>query len=169
MWSGHDQLFPVIRIYEVCKVWRANGPGHVPWAPDWAFGYGYPFHTFYQPFGYYVGALFHFLLGLDYGPATKMSFYSSLYLSGLFMYATVYIIGRREGWPRLPWWAMAAATVFAMTRYHLTDLFVRVDLGESWAWATLARRVCGSGNCAAAAVVRHGIHRTDLQFSHAES
>jgi hypothetical protein len=137
MWSGHDQLFPVIRIYEVCKVWRANGPGHVPWAPDWAFGYGYPFHTFYQPFGYYVGALFHFLLGLDYGPATKMSFYSSLYLSGLFMYATVYIIGRREGWPRLPWWAMAAATVFALTRYHVTDLFVRVDLGESWAWATL--------------------------------
>src|SRR5580704_3882611 len=110
-WSGHDQLFPVIRIYEVCKVWRANGPGHVPWAPDWAFGYGYPFHTFYQPFGYYVGALFHFLLGLDYGPATKMSFYGSLYLSGLAMYALVYVIGRREGWPRLPWWAMAAATV----------------------------------------------------------
>jgi hypothetical protein len=138
MWSGHDQLFPVIRVYEVCKVWRAQGPGHVPWAPDWAFGYGYPFHTFYQPFGYYVGALFHFLFALDYGPATKMSFYSSLYLSGLFMYALVYVIGRREGWPRLPWWALATATVFALTRYHLTDLFVRADLGESWAWPTLA-------------------------------
>jgi hypothetical protein len=138
MWSGHDHLFPVVRIYEVCKVWRAQGPGHVPWAPDWAFGYGYPFHTFYQPFGYYVGALFHFLLGLDYGPATKMSFYSSLYLSGLFIYALVYVIGRREGWPRLPWWALAAATVFALTRYHLTDLFVRADLGESWAWPMVA-------------------------------
>jgi hypothetical protein len=46
MWSGHDQLFPVIRVYEVCKVWRAQSPGHVPWAPDWAFGYGYPFHSF---------------------------------------------------------------------------------------------------------------------------
>lgn len=144
MWSGHDQLFPVIRIYEVCKVWRANGPGHVPWAPDWAFGYGYPFHTFYQPFGYYVGALFHFLLGLDYGPATKMSFYSSLYLSGFFMYALVYVIGRREGWPRLPWWALAAATVFALTRYHLTDLFVRADLGESWAWPMVAGLFLGA-------------------------
>ena len=137
-WSGHDQLFPVIRVYEVCKVWRAQGPGHVPWAPDWAFGYGYPFHTFYQPFGYYVGALFHFLLCLDYGPATKMSFYSSIYLSGLAMYALVYVIGEREGWPRLHWWALAAATVFALTRYHLTDIFVRADLGESWAWATVA-------------------------------
>jgi len=137
-WSGHDQLFPVIRVYEVCKVWGAQGPGHVPWAPDWAFGYGYPFHTFYQPFGYYVGALFHFLLCLDYGPATKMSFYSSIYLSGLAMYALVYVIGRREGWPRLPLWALAAATVFALTRYHLTDTFVRADLGESWAWATVA-------------------------------
>jgi hypothetical protein len=67
-----------------------------------------------------------------------MSFYSSLYLSGLFMYALVYVIGRREGWPRLPWWALAAATVFTVTRYHLTDLFVRVDLGESWAWAIVA-------------------------------
>jgi len=143
MWSGHDQLFPVIRVYEVCKVWRAQGPGHVPWAPDWAFGYGYPFHTFYQPFGYYVGALFHFLLGLDYGPATKMSFYASLYLSGFSMYALVYIIGRREGWPRLHWWALAAATVFALTRYHLTDVFVRADLGESWAWAALAGAFLG--------------------------
>jgi hypothetical protein len=138
MWFGHDQLFAVIRVYEVCKVWRANGPGHVPWAPDWAFGYGYPFHTFYQPFGYYVGALFHFLVGLDYGPATKMSFYSSLYLSGLCIYALVYVIGRREGWPRLPWWALATATVFALTRYHLTDLFVRDDLGECWAWPMIA-------------------------------
>jgi hypothetical protein len=137
-WSGHDQLFPVVRVYEVCKVWRAQGPGHVPWAPDWAFGYGYPFHTFYQPFGYYIGAIFHFLLGLDYGPATKMSFYSSLYLSGLAMYALVYVIGRRESWSRLESWALGAAIVFALTRYHLTDLFVRADLGESWAWPTVA-------------------------------
>ena len=143
-WSGHDQLFPVIRVYEVCQVWSAQGPGHVPWAPDWAFGYGYPFHTFYQPFGYYVGALFHFLLGLDYGPATKMSFYSSIYLSGLAMYALVYVIGEREGWPRLPWWAFAAATVFALTRYHLTDMFVRADLGESWAWAMVASVFLGA-------------------------
>lgn len=74
MWSGHDQLFPVVRVYELCKVWRANGPFHAPWAPDWAFGYGYPFYTFYAPLGYYIGALYHFLLGLDYGTATKMSF-----------------------------------------------------------------------------------------------
>src|SRR5690242_2796205 len=67
MWSGHDQLFPVVRVYELCKMWRANGPFHAPWEADWAFGYGYPFYTFYAPLGYYAGALFHFLLGMDYG------------------------------------------------------------------------------------------------------
>jgi hypothetical protein len=136
-WAGHDQLFPVIRIYELCKQWRVNGPFHAPWQADWAFGYGYPFYTFYAPLGYYAGALSHFILGLDYGPATKFSFYASLYLSGLLMYALVYVIGRREQWPRLPWWALGAATVFALTRYHLTDVFVRNALAECWAWPTL--------------------------------
>ena len=137
-WSGHDQLYPVIRIYELCKLWRINGPFHAPWQADWAFGYGYPFYTFYAPLGYYVGALSHFILRLDYGPATKFSFYASLYLSGLLMYALVYVIGRREQWPRLHWWALGAATVFALTRYHLTDVFVRNALAECWAWPTLA-------------------------------
>ena len=136
-WAGHDQLFPVIRVYELCKLWRVNGPFHAPWQADWAFGYGYPFYTFYAPLGYYAGALFHFILGLDYGPATKFSFYASLYLSGLLMYALVYVIGQREQWPRLAWWALGSATVFALTRYHLTDVFVRNALAECWAWPTL--------------------------------
>mgnify|MGYP001792979143 CR=1 FL=1 len=143
-WSGHDQLFPVVRVYELCQIWRVNGPFHAPWAPDWAFGYGYPFFTFYAPLGYYVGAIYYFVFGFDYGPATKMSFYSSLYLSGLFMYALVYVIGRREDWQRLAWWALGAATVFALTRYHLTDLFVRDSLAECWAWPTLAGLFLGA-------------------------
>jgi hypothetical protein len=136
-WAGHDQLFPVIRVYELCKLWRVNGPFHAPWQADWAFGYGYPFYTFYAPLGYYAGAISHFILGLDYGPATKFSFYASLYLSGLLMYALVYVIGQREQWPRLSWWALGAATGFALTRYHLTDVFVRNALAECWAWPTL--------------------------------
>jgi hypothetical protein len=137
MWWGHYMLFPVVDVYEICKIWSANGFGHVPWFPDYCFGYGYPYHTLYGPLGFYIGALFHFILGLDYGPATKLSFYASLYLSGLLMYAFVYTIGSREHWPRPAWWALAAASVYALTRYHLTDVFVRSVLGESWAWAAL--------------------------------
>jgi hypothetical protein len=137
MWWGHYMLVPVVDVYEICKIWSADGFGHVPWSPDFWSGYGYPYHTFYGPLGFYIGAIFHFLLGLDYGPATKLSFYSSLYLSGLLVYAFVYTIGSRERWPRLAWWALAAATVYALTRYHLTDIFVRTVLGESWAWALL--------------------------------
>ena len=138
MWFGHGMLFPVVDIHEICKLWTAQGFGHVPWSPNSCFGYGYPYHTFYAPLGFYIGAIFHFILGLDYGPATKLSFYASLYLSGLFMYVFVYLIGSREHWPRLAWWALAAATVYALTRYHLTDVFSRSVLAESWAWATVA-------------------------------
>ena len=137
MWWGHYMLFPVVDVYEICKIWSAEGFGHVPWFPDYCFGYGYPYLTLYGPLGFYIGAIFHFLLGLDYGPATKLSFYASLYFSGLFVYAFVYTIGSRERWPRLAWWALAAATVYALTRYHLTDVFVRSVMGESWAWAAL--------------------------------
>ena len=75
--------------------------------------------------------------GINYGPATKLSFYASLYLSGLFMYAFVYTIGSREYWPRVAWWALATATIYALTRYHLTDVFSRSVLAESWAWTAL--------------------------------
>jgi hypothetical protein len=137
MWWGHYMLFPVVDVYEICKVWSMNGFGHVAWFPDYCFGYGYPYLALYGPLGFYAGAIFHFVLGLDYGPATKLSFYVSLYLSGLLMYAFVYVIGSRERWPRATWWALAAATIYALTRYHLTDIFVRNVMGESWAWAAL--------------------------------
>src|SRR5436190_1259213 len=137
MWWGHFMLFPVVDVYEICKVWSAQGFAHVPWLPDSCFGYGYPFFTFYAPLGFYVAAIFHFVFALDYGPATKLSFYTSLYLSGLFIYAFVYTMGSRERWPRLACWPLAAATIYALTRYHLTDVFVRDVIGESWAWVAL--------------------------------
>lgn len=137
MWWGHYELFPVVNVYEICKVWSTQGFGHVPWFPDSCFGYGYPFLTFYSPLGFYVAAIFHFIVGLDYGPATKLSFYASLYLSGLLMYGFIYVIASGERCRRCAWWALAAATVYALTRYHLTDIFVRDTIGESWAWAAL--------------------------------
>src|SRR5438445_1171774 len=137
MWWGHFMLFPAVHVWEISKLWSAQGFGHLPWCPDYCFGYGYPYFTFYAPLGFYIGAVFHFVFGLDYGLATKLSFYASLYLSGLLMYAFVYTIGSGERWPRLAWWALAAATVYALTRYHFTDVFVRDVLAESWAWAPL--------------------------------
>jgi hypothetical protein len=70
-----------------------------------------------------------------------MSFYASLYLSGLAMYALVYVIGRREGWPRLPWWALAAASTYVLIRYHLTDVFTRSVLAVGLLlWPIFKRR-----------------------------
>jgi hypothetical protein len=137
MWWGHAMLFPAVDVHEISKIWSAQGFGHVPWSPDYCFGYGYPYHTFYAPLGFYVGAIFHSLFRLDVGCATKLSFYASIYLSGIFMYAFAYTIGSRENWPRAAWWALAAATAYALARYHLTDVFSRSVLAESWAWTAL--------------------------------
>jgi len=73
MWWGHYMLFPVVDVYEICKVWSATGFGHVPWCPDYCFGYGYPYFSLYGPLGFYIAAIFHFVLRFDYGPATKLS------------------------------------------------------------------------------------------------
>ena len=64
-------LFPVVDVYEISKIWSAQGFGHVPWSPDYCFGYGYPYHTFYAPLGFYVGAVLHFLLGVNFGWRNK--------------------------------------------------------------------------------------------------
>jgi hypothetical protein len=144
MWLGHYELFPVVQVYQISQLWSSVGPRHMVWSPEMCFGYGYPYFTFYAPLGFYLGAIFHLLLGLDYGAATRLSFYSSLYVSGLMMYGLVYTLGRRERWERLSWWAMAAATVYTLTRYHLTVVFVRDALAESWAWALLPGMFLGA-------------------------
>src|SRR5204862_8000808 len=38
MWWGYFRLFPVVDVYEICKVWSEQGFGHVPWFPDSCFG-----------------------------------------------------------------------------------------------------------------------------------
>jgi hypothetical protein len=138
MWTGHDSFFPIVRMDGMARIWEAGGPIQAPWLPDMAFGYGWPFFTFYAPLGYIVGATGIVGLGLSSGAATKLSFYLALWLSGFFMHALAYLIGRREGDPRAAERALAAGAIYALTPYHLTDMFVRVALAESWAWATAA-------------------------------
>mgnify|MGYP000883477223 CR=1 FL=1 len=147
MWMGHEQLFPVQRVWHLSELWRAQGPFHCPWLPEVCFGYGWPFFMFYAPLGYYVGAAFHFVFGLNFGASVRWSFYLATALSGLLMYGLVWILGGREGWPRRAWWALASATIYVLAPYHLTDLFARSSLAESWAWAALPALFCAIEIC----------------------
>ncbi|GEM_PF-4144103 len=136
-WTGHEGYAPQERVTAMSEVWRAQGPFHVPWLPQVAHGYGWPFFTFYAPLGYYVAATMVVGLGSGTGPATRMSFYLAFVLSGIAAYGFGLLLGRRYGSPRPRAWAFVAAVVYGLNPYHLTDLFVRVSLAECWAWATL--------------------------------
>jgi hypothetical protein len=137
MWYGHERFHAVARVRELCKVWAAQGPFHAPWLPDVCFGQGWPFFTFYAPLGYYVAAAVHFLFGLDYGAATRWSFYAAFWLAGALVYGLVWHAGAWRAGARGRGWALAAAVIYTFAPYHLTDVFARVSLAESWAWAAL--------------------------------
>jgi len=138
IWFGHEEFYPVLRISRMCHVWRFNGPFHTPWMPDTCHGYGWPFFTFYAPLGYYVGAIGHFILNLNYGGAARLSFYISIFLSGLGMYGFAWSIISRQDCRQPAYWALTAATMYSLAPYHLTDVFARVSLAESWGWAAVA-------------------------------
>lgn len=134
-WIGHEQCHAVMRVKWMAEQWALTGPFHYPWFPEVCFGYGWPFFTFYAPLGYYVAGAAHFLLGMDYGRSTKFSFYLSMLVGGLALYAFALLLGRRARWPRIEWWGAAAATLYTLAPYHLTDVFARSSLAESWGFA----------------------------------
>lgn len=145
-WMGDEKYFPHLRVKAMSELWAVQGPFHVPWLPDACYGYGWPFFTFYAPFGYYVGCLAH-LIGFTYGAGVKISFYLSLYFSGLFLYFLIQTVGGRENWPRVKGWGLAAAAIYLLAPYHLFDVFGRSSLAESWAWAFLPATVLGVEIC----------------------
>lgn len=121
-WGAHDARHSVYFLYQFDKAIR-DGVLYPRWAPDFAFGYGYPFFNIYGPLSSYAGELFH-LAGLDIVTSVKVVFGLSALLSGLAMYLFVArLLGRPAG--------LVAALVYVYLPYHLFDLYVRAALAES--------------------------------------
>jgi hypothetical protein len=121
-WGAHDARHSVYFLYQFDKAIR-DGVFYPRWAPDFAFGYGYPFFNIYGPLSSYLGEALH-LLGFDIVTAVKMVFGLSALLSGL----TMYLLVRRLVGPRA---GLVAALVYVYLPYHLFDLYVRAALAES--------------------------------------
>jgi hypothetical protein len=121
-WGAHDARHSVYFLYEFDKAIR-DGVWYPRWAPDFAFGYGYPFFNIYGPLSSYAGELLH-LAGLDIVTAVKTVFGLSVFLSGLAMY----LFGRRLLGPPA---GLVAALTYVYIPYHLFDLYVRAALAES--------------------------------------
>jgi len=121
-WGAHDARHSVYFLYQFDKAIQ-DGVWYPRWAPDFAFGYGYPFFNIYGPLSSYVGELFHWA-GFDIVSAVKMVFGLSAVLSGLMMFLFVRrLLGSPAG--------LIAGLVYVYIPYHLFDLYVRAALAES--------------------------------------
>ncbi|MCB0179539.1 MAG: glycosyltransferase family 39 protein, partial [Anaerolineae bacterium] len=121
-WGAHDARHSVYFLYEFNQAIQ-DGIWYPRWAPDFAFGYGYPFFNIYGPLSSYTGQLFIWL-GLDVVTAVKVVFGLSAILSGL----TMYLFVKRLLNPAA---GLIAALTYVYFPYHLFDLYVRAALAES--------------------------------------
>lgn len=121
-WGAHDARHAVYFLHQF-NLAIAEGIWYPRWAPDFAFGYGYPFFNIYGPLSSYAGQLFVWL-GLNIVTAVKTVFGWSAVLSGVTMYLFVRrLMGRPAG--------LVAALTYVYIPYHLFDLYVRAALAES--------------------------------------
>jgi len=125
-WGAHDARHSVYFLFEFDRSIQ-DGILYPRWAPDFTFGYGYPFFNIYGPLPFYVGEAFH-LLGFGFVGSVKIVFGLSIILSGLAMYL---FLRRLLGRPA----ALLAALTYVYVPYHLFDLYVRAALAESVALA----------------------------------
>jgi hypothetical protein len=121
-WGAHDARHNVYFLFEFDRSIQ-DGIWYPRWAPDFTFGYGYPFFNIYGPLAYYVGEVFH-LVGFGLVSSVKIVFGLSIVFSGLAMYLFVRrLMGPKAG--------LVAALVYVYVPYHVFDLYVRAALAES--------------------------------------
>jgi hypothetical protein len=121
-WGTHDARHNVYFLFEFDRSIQ-DGIWYPRWAPDFTFGYGYPFFNIYGPLAYYLGEVFH-LIGFDFVSSVKIVFGLSIVFSGLAMY----LFARRLMGPKA---GVVAALVYVYIPYHIFDLYVRAALAES--------------------------------------
>jgi hypothetical protein len=114
-------MFHLYRVWELDRLWR-QGVWLPDWAPDFYFGYGYPLYH-YTPLLPYVAVEALHLAGFDFAGALRVLLALGLPASGL----TAYLFARQFF---APWAAMVAGVGYALTPYHLVNLYGRADLPE---------------------------------------
>ncbi|MGH2543768.1 MAG: 6-pyruvoyl-tetrahydropterin synthase-related protein [Ardenticatenaceae bacterium] len=108
------------------------------WAPDFAYGYGYPMFVFYAPLSFYIWESFHVTDLFGVVASTKATFVVGFLLGAAGTYAYA-----RDLWGRHV--ALLAALVYTYLPYHFLNIYVRAALAEFLAmgllpWIALAFR-----------------------------
>jgi hypothetical protein len=134
--QAHDAQHSIFYLVEFDQTWR-DGYLWPRWAPDFAFGYGYPLFNIYAPLAIYAAEILH-LLGLGFVAAVKAVYALATIGAGLTMYLFVRhlpapgegrVFGRKAG--------LLAAVVYMYVPFHLVEIFVRSAYSEFVALALL--------------------------------
>jgi len=124
--AGGDSPFLLWRTYEMAANLRA-GIFPVRWMPDAAYGYGYPFFSYYAALPFYVAGLLN-VIGADILTAIKLTQTLGFIAAAFAMYGWT-----RRHFSRAGAWLAAVAYTFAS--FHLVNIYTRGDsLSEFYAF-----------------------------------
>jgi len=111
-----DGYLHLLRVVEIDQAWR-DGILYPRWAPDMAYGYGYPIFNYFAPLLYHLTEGVH-VLGLGFESAFKVVLIGSLLLAAWGTYAlTNDILGARAG--------ILASAAYIYAPFMLREIFVR--------------------------------------------
>ncbi|MCZ7543082.1 MAG: 6-pyruvoyl-tetrahydropterin synthase-related protein [Anaerolineae bacterium] len=123
-----DAELHVFRTAELTNAIR-EGVIYPRWAPNFWYGYGYPFFNYYASLTYYLGAGYGLLTGTGPVGGARFVFILGFMLAGLGTYA---FVRRRWNAPA----GVLAAVVYVYSPYIiLVDPHMRGDLAETFALA----------------------------------
>jgi hypothetical protein len=135
--GGGDSPFLLLRLHQMVEALR-GGQLPVRWMPDAAYGYGYPFFSYYAALPYYLAALFHFY-GFSFNLSLKLTQLGALLLAALGAYAWARSLplatsaARADTGMSRPA-ALLVSAAYSFAPFHLVNLYVRGDsLSELWA------------------------------------
>lgn len=126
--EAHDVRFHLYRLVQLDSLIE-DGVLFSRWAPELAYGYGYPIFNYYAPTAYYVAEVFH-LLGFSFTTALRLTFALALVGMALAMYIWV-----RDVFGPVP--AFVAAVAYTAAPYMMILLLFRGALAELVALALL--------------------------------
>ncbi len=122
-----DAELHVFRTAELTHVMR-QGVLYTRWAPDFYYGYGYPFYNYYGSLTYYAGSAYSLLTGAD--AMNAMRFVSALGILGAGVGA--YVLARRTFGQA---GALLACAVYVLSPYvSFVDPHMRGDIAEAFAF-----------------------------------
>jgi hypothetical protein len=111
-----DGYLHLLRVVEVDQCWQ-DGVFYPRWAPDMAFGYGYPIFNYFAPLLYHLTELVH-VAGLGFESAFELVLIGCLVLGAWGIYAlTKDFLGSKAG--------ILAAAAYYYSPFALREIYIR--------------------------------------------